>query len=99
MTGKINGKSIQDPAKLAWKQANSYFPFLIKVAESDVRQELALVVWRYSTVDRREFNNAVNRALYRLAVDLGFRKGNVADKQNKYRGWYPQTEGYKTWMI
>jgi hypothetical protein len=78
---------VDNPFKLGIYQAYRWFPFLFPHLVEDVEQTVRLVCLTYDpNVDIRQFNNALNRSLYRLSRDYGYRKPHK--NENRPRKWY-----------
>jgi hypothetical protein len=67
-------------------QAAKYWAFLF-FAKDDVKQEILLAaIEAPPQLDRKAFNRALNRRLYHLARDLGFRKRHTFLEGRDYNG-------------
>lgn len=79
---ELKSHEIDEPFRLGMYQAKRYFGFLCTPDTiEDVEQCVRLAVLEANplTTSKREFNNAVNRELYKLARARGYRKANVND--------------------
>ena len=70
--------------KLGLSRAWEYWRFLF-IAPEDVTQTVWLTVTQHPASDRREFIRGLNRNMYRLARDLGFRQLAQA---NEHGHWW-----------
>ena len=79
---------IQDPFALGMEQASRYWRFLF-FALDDVKQVIRLVcVTHPPSLNLKAFNLALNRGLYGLARDLGFRKRHITEGRNERLQWW-----------
>ena len=74
------GKEVRFPEKLIWTVVRRHFPFLMVVVEhdqswiDDINQTAWLCFYQTGGNNFRDFYNACQRELYRLAKALGFRR-------------------------
>jgi hypothetical protein len=73
---------------LGRSQAKAYWSFLFFDSEA-VDQEIKLAGFQFPPgVDLKKFNLALNRGLYALARDLGFRKRHMNEGTNEKGQWW-----------
>lgn len=70
---------IRNEFKLGMNQACKYWRFLF-FADDDVKQVINITIFTHPpNKNLKEFNLALNRNLYKLARDLGFRKRHIKE--------------------
>jgi hypothetical protein len=74
--------------KLGVYQVNKYWVFLLAGYREDVDQIIELTIHECLDKTLKEFSLALNRNLYRLAVDMGFKKYHMNYKPPNSNWWY-----------